>query len=42
VIAVLAPGRDGYVRTFNFLGARAQVKYQATQAVLDRVRRLVQ
>jgi nicotinamide-nucleotide amidase len=42
VIAVLVAGRDGYVRTFNFLGARAQVKYQATQAVLDRVRRLVQ
>lgn len=41
VIAVLAPGRDGYVRTFNFLGARAQVKFQATQAVLDRVRRSV-
>jgi competence/damage-inducible protein CinA-like protein len=39
VIAVLAPGRDAYVRTFNFLGARTQVKYQATQAALDRVRR---
>jgi nicotinamide-nucleotide amidase len=41
VIAVLAPGRDAYVHTFNFLGARAQVKYQSTQAALDRVRRSV-
>jgi len=42
VIAVLAPGRDAYVRTFNFLGARTQVKYQSTQAALDRVRRSIQ
>lgn len=41
VIAVLAPGRDAYVRTFNFLGARTQVKYQSTQAALDRVRKSV-
>jgi len=41
VIAVLAAGKDGYVRTFNFLGARTQVKFQSTQAALDRVRRLV-
>jgi len=41
VIAVVAPGRDAYVRTFNFLGARTQVKYQSTQAALDRVRRLL-
>jgi len=41
VISVLAPGRDAYVRTFNFLGARTQVKFQSTQAALDRVRRLV-
>jgi len=41
VIAVMAPGRDAYVRTFNFLGARAQVKFQSTQAALDRVRRMV-
>lgn len=39
VIAVLAPGHDGYVRTFNFLGARAQIKFQSTQSALDRVRR---
>lgn len=41
VIAVLAPGRDAYVRTFTFLGARTQVKYQSTQAALDRVRKSV-
>jgi nicotinamide-nucleotide amidase len=42
VIAVLAPGCDAYVRTFSFLGGRTQVKYQSTQAALDRVRRLCQ
>jgi nicotinamide-nucleotide amidase len=42
VIAVLAPGRDAHVRTFQFLGARAQVKFQSTQAALDRVRRSVE
>jgi competence/damage-inducible protein CinA-like protein len=41
VIAVLAPARDGYVRTFHFLGARTQVKFQSTQTALDRVRRLL-
>jgi nicotinamide-nucleotide amidase len=41
VIAVLAPGHDAYVRTFQFLGARTQVKYQSTQAALNRVRRIV-
>jgi competence/damage-inducible protein CinA-like protein len=40
VIAVLAPGHDAYVRTFHFLGARTQVKFQSTQAALDRVRRM--
>jgi len=40
VIAVLVPGRDAYVRTYQFLGARTQVKFQATQAALDRIRRL--
>jgi len=39
VIAVLVPGHDGYVHTFNFLGARAQIKFQSTQTALDRVRR---
>jgi len=41
VIAAIAPGRAAYVRTFRFIGARTQVKYQATQAALDRVRRLI-
>jgi nicotinamide-nucleotide amidase len=41
VIAVLAPGHDGYVRTFQFIGARTQVKYQSTQAALNRVRRML-
>ena len=41
VISVLAPERDAYVRTFRFLGARTMVKYQATQAALDRVRKTV-
>jgi nicotinamide-nucleotide amidase len=41
VIAVLVPARDAYVRTFNFIGGRTQVKFQATQAALDRVRRLL-
>src|SRR5262249_38811339 len=41
VISVLAPGRDAYVRTFHFLGARAQIKFQSTQAALDRVRKSV-
>jgi nicotinamide-nucleotide amidase len=40
-IAVLAPGCDAYVRTFQFIGARTQVKYQATQAALNRVRKMV-
>ena len=41
VVAVLAPWQDAYVRTFRFLGARAQVKFQATQAALDWVRRML-
>jgi nicotinamide-nucleotide amidase len=42
VIAVIAPGGEIYVRTFQFLGARTQVKFQATQTALDRVRRFCQ
>jgi nicotinamide-nucleotide amidase len=42
VIAVVAPGQPAYVRTFQFIGARTQVKYQSTQAALNRVRRLCQ
>ena len=41
VIAVLVPDRPAYVRTYSFLGGRAMVKFQATQAALDRVRRLL-
>ena len=41
VIAVIVPDRPVYVRTYNFLGGRAMVKFQATQAALDRVRRLL-
>ena len=41
VIAVLVPGRDAYVKTFSFIGARTQVKFQATQAALDRIRRML-
>ena len=41
VIAVLVPRADAYVRTFQFIGARTQVKFQATQAALNRVRRML-
>jgi len=41
VIAVLAPGRAAYVRTYSFLGGRDMVKFQSTQAALDRVRRMI-
>ena len=41
VIAVIAPGRPVYVRTYSFFGGRAMVKFQATQAALDRVRRML-
>jgi nicotinamide-nucleotide amidase len=37
VIAVVA-GREARVRTFQFVGAREQVKFQATQAALDMLR----
>ena len=41
VIAVIAPGQPVYVRTYAFIGGRAMVKFQATQAALDRVRRML-
>jgi nicotinamide-nucleotide amidase len=41
VIAVLVPQQAVYVRTFSFLGPRTMVKFQATQAALDRVRRML-
>jgi nicotinamide-nucleotide amidase len=41
VIAVIVPNRPAYVRTYAFFGGRAMVKFQATQAALDRVRRML-
>jgi nicotinamide-nucleotide amidase len=41
VIAVIAPEHPVYVRTYSFFGGRAMVKFQATQAALDRVRRML-
>lgn len=41
VVAVLVPQQAIYVRTFNFVGPRAMVKFQATQAAMDRVRRML-
>jgi len=41
VVAVAWPG-GGQVRRFRFLGGRAQVKFQASQAALDMVRRLLE
>lgn len=41
VIAVIVPGQPVYVRTYTFMGGRSMVKFQATQAALDRVRRLL-
>jgi nicotinamide-nucleotide amidase len=38
-IAVLTPVGPARVRTFSFLGNRALIKFQATQAALDMVRR---
>jgi nicotinamide-nucleotide amidase len=41
VIAVIVPDRPVSVRTYSFAGGRAMVKFQATQAALDRVRRML-
>ena len=41
VIAVLAPGKPMSIRTHSFPGARDHVRFQATQAALDTVRRLL-
>lgn len=38
-IAIVAPDGAARVRTFSFLGGRAQVKFQASQAALDMLRR---
>jgi len=42
VIAVIVPGQPVYVRTYSFIGGRAMVKFQATQAAMDRIRRLLE
>ncbi len=41
VVAVIVPDHPLYVRTYSFFGGRAMVKFQATQAALDRVRRML-
>jgi nicotinamide-nucleotide amidase len=41
VIAVIVLNQPVYVRTYSFHGGRAMVKFQATQAALDRVRRML-
>jgi nicotinamide-nucleotide amidase len=41
VIAAIVPGQPAYVRTYTFLGGRAMVKFQAAQAAMDRVRRML-
>ena len=41
VIAVIVPEQPVYVRTYSFIGGRTMVKFQATQAAMDRVRRML-
>ena len=41
MIAAIVPGRPAYVRTYTFIGGRTMVKFQATQAAMDRVRRML-
>lgn len=40
-IAVIVPNRAAYVRTYQFIGGRTMVKFQATQAAMDRIRRML-
>lgn len=40
-IAVTSEGESARVRTYRFIGGRGQVKFQASQAALDQVRRLL-
>ena len=40
-IAVIVPGQPAYVRTYAFIGGRGMVKFQATQAAMDRIRRML-
>jgi nicotinamide-nucleotide amidase len=39
VVAVVVPEHPAFVRTYSFVGGRSMVRFQATQAALDRVRR---
>jgi competence/damage-inducible protein CinA-like protein len=41
VVAVIVPQQPAFVRTHRFTGDRALVKFQSTQAALDRVRRML-
>jgi nicotinamide-nucleotide amidase len=41
VIAVLVPAQPAFVRTFSFVGGRTMIRTQATQAAMDRVRRMI-
>ena len=41
VIAVIVPQQPAYVRTYSFIGPRPMVKFQAAQAAMDRVRRML-
>jgi nicotinamide-nucleotide amidase len=40
-VAVLAPGAPARVRTLSLLGNRTMIKFNATQAALEMVRRVV-
>jgi nicotinamide-nucleotide amidase len=40
-VAVVGPDQVARVRTFSFPGGRPQIKFQATQAALDMVRRIL-
>ncbi|HEX4565473.1 MAG TPA: competence/damage-inducible protein A [Vicinamibacterales bacterium] len=40
-IAVIVRNQPAYVRTYQFIGGRAMVKFQATQAAMDRIRRML-
>jgi nicotinamide-nucleotide amidase len=40
-IAVIVPDQPAYVRTYQFIGGRTMVKFQATQAAMDRIRRML-
>jgi nicotinamide-nucleotide amidase len=41
VIAAIVPAQPAFVRTYSFVAGRALIKFQSTQAALDRVRRML-